>query len=230
MKRSKDTDLGAAKTIKKTVTEAVLLANRQNGGKSPGPRRTQNTRYNATKHSLLAKNIRFRDESEEKEFQKSVAELSRHHNPVGPTERALVEEMAIAQWRLQTVYGWESLEVKNRENPATAILDGLKENLEAQELSFFAATQQGWSARELSVRTGSRNSGEEEALLGLTDKTGHIMVEAKMSSSLSSSLETLLRYGTSIRRDFYKALKVLCQLQRERLELDGFLPSSQGEA
>jgi hypothetical protein len=226
MTRSKDTDLSAAKMIKKTVTERVLLANQQNGGKSPGPRNTKNTRYNATTHSLLAKNISFRDESEKKGFQKSYVELSLHHNPVGPTERMLVEEMAIAQWRLQNVYRWESLEVKNRENPATAILNGLRENLEAQELSLFAATQQGWSARELSVRTGSRNSGEEEALLGMTDKTGQVMVEAKMSSSL----ETLLRYGTSIRRDFYKALKVLCQLQRVRLELDGFLPSSQGEA
>jgi hypothetical protein len=225
MTRSKDDDLSAAKMINKTVTEPVLLANRENGGKSPGPRNTKNTRYNATTHSLLAEQIRFRDESEEKKFRKLVAELSRDLNPVGLTEQNLVTEIAIAMWRLHIVYGLEFLEVKNRENAATAFFNALRENVEAQELSFFAATQQGWSARELSVRTASRNSGEEEALLGMTDKTGQVMVEAKMSSSL----ETLLRYGTSIRRDFYKALKVLCQLQRERLELDGFLPSSQGE-
>jgi hypothetical protein len=225
MTRSKDDDLSAAKMINKTVTEPVLLANRENGGKSPGPRNTKNTRYNATTHSLLAKQIRFRDESEEKEFRKLVAELSR--NPVGPTEQTLVVEMAIGQWRLQNVYGWESLEIKNRENAATAILNGLRENVEAQELSLFAATQQGWSARELSVRSGSRNSGEEETLLGdKTDKTGHISVEAKMSSSL----DTLLRYGASIRRDFYRALGTLRQLQRERLELDSYLPSSGREA
>ena len=225
MTQSKDNELSAAKMIKKTVTEPVLLANRQNGGKGSGPRNTKYTRYNATTHSLLAKNLSFRDESEKKEFQKSYVELSLHHNPVGPTERILVEEIAIALWRLQIVYGLEFLEVKNHENVATAIFNGLSENMEAQELSFFGATQQGWSARELSVRTGSRNSGEDALLGEKTDKIGHIIVEAKMSSSL----DTLLRYGASIRRDFYKALKVLCQLQRERRELDGFLPSSRRE-
>lgn len=229
MTKSKDTDtdLSAPKIIKKTVTERVLLANQQNAEKSSGPRTTKNTRCNAIKHGFLAKNIRFRDESEKKEFQNSVAELSRHHNPVGRTEQILVEEMAIAEWRWQNVYGWESLEVRNRENTATAIFNGLKENEEAQGLSLFAATQQGWSARELSVRTGSRNSGEEESLLGdMTDKTGHIIVEAKMASSL----ETLLRYGASIRRDFYKALQVLRQLQQERLELEALLSLSRREA
>ena len=218
MTQSKDTELSAAKMLKKTVTEPVLLANRQNGGKSPGPRNTKNTRYSATTHSLLAKQIRFRDESEEKEFRKLVAELSRDHNPVGLTEQNLVAEMAIALWRLQIVYGLEFLEVKNRENAATAIFNGLSENMEAQELSFFGATQQGWSARELSVRTGSRNSGVDALLGEKTDKIGHVIVEARMSSSL----DTLLRYGASIRRDFYKALEVLRQLQQERLELDSW--------
>ena len=218
MTQLKDTELSAAKMIKKTVTEGVLLANRQNGGKSPGPRSTLNTRYNATTHSLLAKQIRFRDESEEKEFRKLVAELSRNLNPVGLTEQNLVAEMAIALWRLQIVYDLEFLEVKNRANAATAILNGLRENVEAQALSFFAADQQGWSARELSVRTGSRNREEETVIGEKIDKTGHVIVEAKMSSSL----DTLLRYGASIRRDFYKALEVLRQLQQERLELDSW--------
>ena len=136
MTQSKDTELSAAKMIKKTVTDRVLLANRQNGGKGSGPRNTKYTRHNATTHSLLAKNISFRDESEKKEFQKSYVELSLHHNPVGPTERALVEEMAIAQWRLQTVYGLEFLEVKNRESAATAIFNGLSQNGSARAFIF----------------------------------------------------------------------------------------------
>ena len=68
------------------------------------------------------------------------------------------------------------------------------------------------------MRTGSRNREEETEIGDKTDKTGYVIVEAKMSSSL----ETLIRYGASIRRDFYKALEVLRQLQQERLELDSW--------
>jgi hypothetical protein len=105
---------------KKTITERVLAANRENGKKSIGPRTTVGTRYNAVTHSLLAKKILFRDESEQGEFAKLGAELSRHHEPIGPTEGALVSEMAIGLWRLHHLYGWELLEVSNREKAAAA--------------------------------------------------------------------------------------------------------------
>ncbi len=210
---------------KKTITERVLAANRQNGKKSRGPRSTAGTRYNAVTHSLLAKKILFRDESEQTEFAKLAVELSRHHDPIGPTEQALVSEMAIGLWRLHQLYAWEFLEVGNRENAAAAIFQGLRENNDAQELPLLAATQSGWAAQELTVRTGMRSRGDEESLLDeKTEKAGHVVVEAK----LTSSLETLLRYGASIRRDFYKALGVLHELQDKRLELDD--STSKGEA
>ncbi len=212
--------------IKRTVTKRVLAANRANGKYNPGPRNPQNTSDNAVTHGLLAKKLVFRTDDEKQSYDALAAELADHHQPFGPTERLLVSEMAISLWRLQAVYGWESLEVSNRANAAAAIVQGLRENDKAQELPLFAATQQGWSAQEMVVRSGSRSSNEEEALLDEARKTGYIILETKMTSSL----ETILRYSAAIRRDFYRALVALRELQLERLELDILQPAPTEDA
>jgi hypothetical protein len=54
----------------------------------------------------------------------------------------------------------------------------------------------------------------------MTDRAGHIVVEAK----LTSSLETILRYQAAIKRDYYRSLGVLRELQQDRLELAQLLP------
>jgi hypothetical protein len=43
-------------------------------------------------------------------------------------------------------------------------------------------------------------------------------------------LETILRYGAAIRRDFYRALAALREIQVERLELDILQPGHGGRA
>jgi hypothetical protein len=134
--------------------------------------------------------------------------------------------MTIALWRLHQLYGWEFLEVSNRENAAATIFQGLRDNTDAHELPLFAATQQGWAAQELTVRTGMRSRGDDESLLDeKKEKAGHVVVEAR----LTSSLETLLRYGASIRRDFYKALAILRELQDERLGIGNSTSLKKGE-
>jgi hypothetical protein len=213
---------------KRTVTDRVLAANQANGQKNRrGPRNPQNTRYNAITHALLSSKLVFRGEDEKRTFETLVAELTRHHAPFGPTEQALVSEMAICLWRLRDLYGWESIEIRNHTNAAAAIVEGLRENGEAQELPLFAATQQGWSIQELVVRSGSRSSADEETLLDdARAKTGHLILETKSVSAL----ETILRYGAAIRRDFYRALTALRELQQERLELEVLQPVSREDA
>jgi hypothetical protein len=211
--------------IKKTVTPRVLAANRTNGKHNPGPRNPKNTSDNAVTHGLLARKIVFRNPDEKKSYDALAAELAAHHQPFGPTERLLVSEMAISSWRLHELNGWESLEVRNRTTAAAAIGQGLREDGKAHELPLFAATQQGWSAQEMVVRTGSRSS-EEDTLLDEARKTGHIIIETKMASSL----ETILRYGAAIRRDFYRALVALRELQRDRVEVDVVQPAHTEDA
>jgi hypothetical protein len=59
------------------------------------------------------------------------------------------------------------------------------------------AISQGWQAQELVCRTASRGYEDEDGLDDMTGKTGHIVVEAKMTNSLDS----ILRYRAAIKRD-----------------------------
>ena len=212
-------------TIKKTVTDRVVQASRENGKKNKtGPRNTTKTRFNALKNGFLARKVIFRNESDHREFNALLASLTRYHRPVGPTERTLVCEVALSSWRWQGVYGWESLEMSRRENESANILQAIGGTVNSFDLPLSGITPEGWEPREITVRAGTRNREEEKSSGGEgTDKTAQTIVEAKMSAPL----ELILRYGAAIRRDYYRALTALLQLQQERLELEQLTPATQ---
>jgi hypothetical protein len=199
--------------IKKSVTEKVIAANQANGRKGTGPQNTETVKLNALKHSALAKHLVFRDEQEETEFSNLLAELEDEYRPDGQTKRALVEEIAICLWKLQILNGWEMEEVTNRRKAAKAILCAVAERFDEDQLSLFtkgdgshSAARLGWDCQELIVRTGTRNSEQDESFSGdKTDKSGHVQIEAK----LTTSLDTILRYQAALKRDFYRAIAAL---------------------
>ncbi len=170
-------------------------------------------KLNALKHGVLAKHLVFRDEQEEIEFNNLLAELEDEYQPDGQTHRALVEETAICLWKLQILNGWELEEVTNRREAAKAILRAVAERYEEDQLSLFtkgdgshSAARLGWDCQELIVRTGTRNSEQDKSLpKDTTDKSGHVQIEAK----LTTSLDTILRYQAALKRDLYRAIAAL---------------------
>jgi hypothetical protein len=206
---------------KKTVTEKVIAANRANAKKTIGPRNTKTVSQNALKHGLLAKHLLFQNEEEKTEFNTLLDELDDDYQPVGRTEGALVEEVAVCLWKLQTANGWEVEELANRRKASKAILRTLAENYDGDQLPLFdrgdgspSAAQLGWECQELVVRTGTRNSEQEnESRSGdKKGKAGHVQIEAK----LNTSLDTILRYEAALKRDWYRAIEALRAMQRQR--------------
>ena len=209
--------------IKKTMSERALAANQANSEKSTGPSDTTKTRFNAIKGGFLTQQIFFRNDGDKQKFDSQVEQLSRDHRPVGVTEQDLVAEMAFCTWRLQNLNGWESVEISNRKNTAAAILKAVGESGDAQEIPLLGAIRRGWEPDALVVRTGTRSCEEEESLSDEPIvKTGNTVIEAKMGNSL----DLILRYGAAIRRDYYRALAALLQLQRERFELEALEPAN----
>jgi hypothetical protein len=215
--------------IHKTVTEKVIAANRANGQKNAGPRDTSAVRHNAVKHGLLAKHLVFQSEEEKIEFDALLNDLEDEYKPAVRTEFALVEEIAVCLWKLQTANGWEVRELANRRKAARAILRAVAENYREDELPLFteedgsdSAARLGWDCEELIVRTGTRKSEQEQSrdMQDKTDKTGQVHIEAK----LHNSMESVLRYETSLKRDLYRVIAVLRDIQRERRAQD-FLTS-----
>jgi hypothetical protein len=62
----------------------------------------QAVRYNAVKHGILSRHTVLPDEDRE-EYQTLLSQLEEEHNPTGPTEFHLVEELAGVIWRKRRV-------------------------------------------------------------------------------------------------------------------------------
>ncbi|MEK6797967.1 MAG: hypothetical protein AABZ12_03295 [Planctomycetota bacterium] len=90
-----------------------LAANRRNAQRSTGPRTPEGksrSSRNAVKHNILARDVVIRDgdgAENPSDFNALLRELDAQFKPVGPVERALVERIAAAYWRLRRVHRFE---------------------------------------------------------------------------------------------------------------------------
>lgn len=207
--------------IKKTISEKVISANRANSHKSTGPEDCANVKNNAMKHGFRAQHLFFENEDQKKEYTELLEQLEEYYEPDGPTEWMLVEEVANCGWNLQGVNVWKSQEINNRRNAAKAILRVVAENYDGERLPLFrtaggadSPAQLGWDCQELIVRTGTRNFEQDKPVLGLdkTAKSGLVQIEAK----LNTSLDSILRYEAALKRDLYRALRTLGEIQQQR--------------
>ncbi|MBL8176517.1 MAG: hypothetical protein JNK48_17710 [Bryobacterales bacterium] len=91
-------------------SEAQQEASRQNGAKSSGPATAEGRRRsaeNSTKHGLFSSRVVLVNESQEL-FDRLLQSLIDEHKPVGPTEEHLVEDMAVARWKMRRLYSMEA--------------------------------------------------------------------------------------------------------------------------
>jgi hypothetical protein len=92
------------------ATGKQFEANRQNAQKSTGPRTPEGraaVRLNGVTHGLTAETIVLKGESEA-DFTNLLGSLEAEHDPVTPTEEALVVQLAMATWRLRRLYHQEA--------------------------------------------------------------------------------------------------------------------------
>jgi hypothetical protein len=210
--------------IQKNVTTKVLAANQNNSKSSTGPRSTAGkaaASLNAVTHGLLANQAVFQDDSEQAEFRALLHEVRADLVPVGFLERMLTEEICISYWKLQKTQGWEIEEIRNRRKAAKALLLSVAKNCDAACLPLFtndhgslSAAGLGWDCSELLVHTGTTSSEQEENEKGSekNGKSDRMQVVAK----LHTSMENILRYQTNLKRDLYRGIATLRDLQAAR--------------
>ncbi len=211
--------------IRKTVTEKVIAANRANAKESTGPGDCTNVKDNAIKHGFRGKQLIFQNAEEEQRYAALLQELEEYHQPDGPIEGMLIEEIGRCRWRLEDLNGWALQEITNRRQASRAILRGVAENYDEERLPLFtkasgsdSAAQLGWDCEQLIVRTGSKNFEREEPRSGMgkmskTDTSGAVQIEVK----LNTSMDSILRYEAALKRDLYRAIRTLLEIQRQRL-------------
>ena len=92
------------------ATEKQFAANRQNAQKSTGPKTPEGraaVRLNGVKHGLTAETIVLKGESQA-DFTNMLESFEAEHDPITPTEEALVVQLALANWRLRRLYHQEA--------------------------------------------------------------------------------------------------------------------------
>jgi hypothetical protein len=156
-------------------------ASRANGKKSQGPVTPEGkarSAANATRHGLAAPG-RFADtvcltnESQE-QFTKLHAELIGVHAPANVTEELLVEEMAVARWRLQRAWAMES-----------ALLDNQMDNMTTE-------VEKDWVTMDETTRTTL-------AFRDLCENSPTLQILQRYESRLSRQFERCLKRLGSLR-------------------------------
>jgi len=96
------------------VSEKQLAANRANAQRSTGPRTPEGkaiSRYNALKHGVLAKAIipdALANLESQEDFDQLLIALGDYFAPSGAMEELLVQQVAVAYWRLARLYRAEA--------------------------------------------------------------------------------------------------------------------------
>jgi hypothetical protein len=114
--------IGGPKALSQVIrrfmaTERQIAANRTNSTMSPGPKNTNRTRFNATKHNLLAAGITELDVAEG--FDQILTELNREMRPVGVLEKHRVRCIALDIVRQRRAQRLEAEFINARLNPPT---------------------------------------------------------------------------------------------------------------
>jgi hypothetical protein len=211
--------------IHKTISEKVINANRENAKKSTGPKGIAGklaVRNNAVKHGLLATKLICRTEEERTEFHALLDELEEDYKPAGALERMLVEEIGVCWWKLREALGWELQEFQNQRKVSKMMYDAFIAQcndvhlpLQDSQNDSGAAVPSGWDCREVVLKRSSREYEKDTSFSDETAvKAGRVELEAK----LNSSVNTILRYETTLKRDLYRAINALERVQEHERE------------
>lgn len=221
---------------KKTVTEAVRKANRDNAQSSTGPSTKQgksNSSHNALRHGILARKVVLDTHEQRAEFRELRHACKKEFCPEGMLEKFFVEEIAIIFWKLGITEGLQAQELLRRQELSDDVGSIFHKNLELPISGHDLPLDRGWDCQRLVVRAVSGNdTSHSSASRGPavvqgqvikafqnsqnsdSQEAGHLEFEAV----LGNSLENVTRYQSGLKRELYRAIEMLRKIQAERKE------------
>jgi hypothetical protein len=208
--------MGENMKIRKTVTEKVILSNRENGKKGTGAK-TQRGKdvasQNATKHGILVRNIRFKDDQEKADYDTLISDLDRSIDRDDPIQRMLAEELAIGHLRRGRALKLEQRACR-RQNPATELALKTIENSELVDTgACFVDSGSGWDCKELTM--AAKKTDDRLLRNGPLAKSNGDGQQLQLHAKFQDPMDKALRYQRATARDFYRALNLLYKLRRD---------------
>lgn len=220
---------------KKNVTDAVRAANQVNAQSSTGPRTEKGkstTSHNALRHEILSRKVEF-DSDEEPEYQRVSQYWNNHYQPKGALEQFLVEEITNISWKLGITENLEIQELSKRTYIRSGIGSVFSGELRLPISSLDLPLDLGWDCERMVVRAlAGSDRGTTDTSRGPAVVQNQVVEGVQASHNrhrqtgdqlevqavLGSSLETMTRYRSALKRDFYRATDMLRKEQGERRE------------
>jgi hypothetical protein len=213
-----------SKPSDQVASDRKIEANRENAKKSTGPSSAAGKLAmcrNATKHGLLSKALIFHNQVEEAEFQEILDNLIEDYKPQGVVERVLVEEIAVCLKKIAAAERLAIEDMNSRRDGATAVLDVFMNSSDSaanpfskQEKRVCDTARGGWECTELVVRVGGKDEPDimDDSFTFGEKKKSTLQFQAR----LGNSANTIMRYVNTWKRDLYRAIETLRNLQRAR--------------
>ena len=233
-------------TDPKRVTEKQLAANRANAQHSTGPRTPEGkaaSRYNALTHGILARAVipeALAPCEAQEAFEKVLDALTETFAPDGAVEELLVQQVAVAYWRLARLYRAEGGEIARRRNDterdlaladAWAGASSFAGRLKAEEEALVAAMRNRRTLRtfvlaRLPNLKGTDNNrimqAAQQLLAEVREQRDALQRRRQAIEEASRSLPSIdtaikyARYETALQNQLDRALSRLERLQRAR--------------
>ncbi len=218
----------------KTVTDAVIAANHNNGQESPGPKTERGKAAscrNAVKHNFTAK--KDIPPNDDPAFEHDLKRWHRYHRPQGMGETTLVRRITSLERKRS---GLEKLEDEEfaRFQGQLGDVDGVfASDLSLPIDGMDLPIQRGWECEKLVVRATSTkdanhtNGSRGPAIFQGLPRPGFQSSSASHGNSgrhlevqafLGSTLDRIIRYRKDVDKQLYRAVEALRTAQTERRE------------
>ena len=203
--------------IHKTVSEAVIRANHENGRKGKGPKTWEgknNMSGNATTHGILARKFRFTSEHEKNAYKRLLAKVLRSIDPEDALQRIVAEDLVMANIRRARALSFEQ-KVCERPNPASEVaLEAIEHSKLLSDGLNFIDLKPPWDCEELHI--SAKKSHDDLTKRGPLSSGNGRGEELAVHLKFRDPMDKAQRYQRATGRDLYRALEVLCRLREKR--------------
>jgi hypothetical protein len=195
------------------TSEVKIRANRENALKSTGPKDTGLTRFNALRHGLTAKELTVMPFETPADYEALLEGLRQDFQPHSTIEEILIEQMAQSLWRRQRVVRVEKSEIEADLAMAPLHFDAAEHRKRAS--ARFGGYGKGTEGLDDLVPsfTGDDTDPHLETLKATAEERKKLYVESQLKPSVGP---LLLRYESTLERQFYRALIMLTKIRGEK--------------
>jgi hypothetical protein len=196
-----------------------------NALRSTGPKNTELTKFNALRHGLTARQLTVMPFENPEDYRRLLDGLRRDFRPSSMIEEILVEQMAQSLWRRKRILRSEKSEIEASLAEAPLKFDEQEHHRrEFARYGGYGTSPPDNAAESLldltHVLRGNDNDPHLEILKSTAEERKKLYIESRLRPEVHP---LLLRYESTLERQFYRALIMLTKIKEAASRDTGFV-------